>query len=60
MKTALNKNGKTITYLGDNQKGHFPPKCSVKIAIQRSNDPRIARWTIIGLLNPFLSLPIIP
>jgi hypothetical protein len=36
------------TCRGDNQKGHLPPKFSVKIAVIRSSEPIIARWIITG------------
>lgn len=39
-------------YLGDNQNGHFPPKCSINIAIHLSKDPKIALWIITGLSKP--------
>ncbi len=44
--------GRILTYLGDNQKGHFPPVCSQRIANILSTDPRIALCTITGLANP--------
>lgn len=34
--------GTTLTYLGESQKGHFPPHYSAKIAKIRSNEPKIA------------------
>jgi hypothetical protein len=43
-----------MTYLGESQNGHFPPKCSQSIAVNRSRDPRIALWTMIGRLKPGL------
>ena len=44
--------GTTMSCRGDNQNGHFPPKCSVRTAAIRSTDPSIARWTITGRSNP--------
>jgi hypothetical protein len=41
---------------GDNQKGHFPPKFSVKIAVIRSSEPKIARWIITGIWDCWFSL----
>jgi len=44
-----------IAYLGETQNGNLPAVCSIKTAINLSREPRIALWTITGLLNPGLS-----
>jgi len=44
-----------MAYLGDKKKGHFPAKCSIRIAINLSTDPKTARCTITGLANPGLT-----
>jgi hypothetical protein len=33
---------------GDNHMGHLPAQLSVRMAIRRSTEPRMARWMMIG------------
>ena len=46
--------GITRTCLGLSQNGHFPAKCSVMIAMNLSKLPKIARWTMTGLVGGLL------
>ena len=48
--------GTSITCLGESQYGHFPAKCSVRIANILSTDPRIARWMMIGRAGSLFSV----
>jgi hypothetical protein len=44
--------GTIMIWRGLSQKGHLPPKCSVRMAIMRSMEPITARWMITGLALP--------
>jgi hypothetical protein len=40
------------TYRGESHKGHLAERCSVKIAIKRSREPKIALWIMTGRSQP--------
>ncbi len=40
----------TTAWTGDSQAGSFPAWCSIRMVMNRSSEPKIARWSMTGVL----------